>query len=200
MNENEAEEGPYVDPAQASAKQAVDQEVAANEAARAKIARVRAMLDDFPFQPVGNRVVILQRRPDLVSAGKHGAKILLVRDESLMPLTGWIVAVPILAKYDTEEVGGKLRAVRVAHDPTYDNLCPYKVGDEVVFPEHASSPITVTIDDEEWTFLVMDYRDVLGKIKGGAVGKLSEVVPGLEDQGTFTAEDVRAAYPAPPEA
>ncbi|HUU43809.1 MAG TPA: hypothetical protein VMX57_08515, partial [Planctomycetota bacterium] len=91
-------------------------------------AAIREMLDEFPLTPMGDRVILMRKLPEHVSSGEHGAKILLVRDESLVPLVGWVVAVP-----DHEDPTRKI-------DP-----CPFKVGDEVSYPDHAFSPIKLDL-------------------------------------------------------
>lgn len=122
--------------------------------------RLLEALDLFPFAPFGDRVVVLQRQADHKT--KSGILLPQTRDA---PLSGWVVATPKKDRFS----GGFI----------------VSRGDEVLFPDHAAYRITILIGlpgEEQKTqeFLVIDWKDLHGKVLGGHVDSFRDVVPGLD--------------------
>jgi len=145
--------------------------------------RLRETLDEFPVVPFGTRIVLLQRQPEHLTKGG-----LLLPQTKDAPLSGYVVAVPEFWKQSSRWTmrgpRGEWLEVDELHLPN-DRLC-VRIGDEVLFPDFAAHRISVMVglpgeEQRQQEFLVIDARDLHGKVSGGGVDSLAEVVPGLEE-------------------
>lgn len=154
--------------------------------------RLRETLEDFPFAPFGTRVVILQRQAEHMSKG--GLLLPQTRDA---PLSGYVVAVPDGpdGAADRDEAMGWERRSTIED---FDDAYHLDVGDEVLFPDHSAHRISIMVglegeEQRAQEFLVIDARDLHGKVTGGAVESMKELVPGLDAGEPVKGEDVNAA-------
>lgn len=174
-------------------KPAPDELIARREAqlARERVwyERLRQTLEDFPVVPFGRRVVVLQRQPEHKTKGG-----LLLPQSKDAPLSGYVVAVPWVrskwfwsAQSADELVLGKDRI-------------SLRVGDEVLFPDFAGHRISVMVglegeEQRKQEFLVIDAADLHGKVVGGTVQSIADVLDPFAGEDTYaTGKAVNTAF------
>lgn len=149
--------------------------------------RLVETLESFPVRPFGTRVIVLQRQPEHLSKGG-----ILLPTSREAPLSGWVVAVPGHRRIARE---GELEEASQLEFSMPEQRIHLEVGDEVLFPEHASHRISVMVgmdneEQHEQKFLVIDAQDLHGVVVKGHVDSLREVVPGLEKDVHVTGSEI----------
>jgi len=152
-------------------------------------------LEHFPFVPFGCRVVVLQRQHEHVTKGG-----LLLPQTKDAPLSGFVVAVPALHQdFVVTPEQGAWRYVR-GFESVEDGVSLLFLGDEVLFPDHSAQRISVMVglpgeEQRPQEFLVLDARELHGKVIGGRVEAMKDLVPGLDAGDPIEGEALRDIPP-----